>query len=149
MKGYYKMPEETAKVIDDEGWFHTGDLGVITKEGNLKITGRLKDMFISGGINVYPAEVENFLFKHPKVKQVSVVGVPDPKMGEVGMAFIILKEGERSSPEEIIEFCKGKIANYKIPKYVEFIEEFPLTAMGKVQKFKLREIGIARLKSKT
>ena len=149
LKGYYKMAEETAKVIDDDGWFHTEDLGIITKEGNLKITGRLKDMFISGGTNVYHAEVENFLFKHPKVKQVSVVGVQDSKMGEVGMAFIILKQGEKSSPEEIIEFCKGKIANYKVPKHVEFVEEFPLTAMGKVQKFKLKETGEAKLSMET
>ena len=148
MKGYYKMPEETAKTMDDDGWFHTQDLGVITKEGNLKITGRLKDMFISGGTNVYPAEVESFLFKHPKVGQVSVVGVPDQKMGEVGMAFIILSQGEKSSPEEVIEFCKGKIANYKIPRYVEFIDEFPLTAIGKVKKFELQKLGVERLKSR-
>jgi len=146
MKGYYKMPEETAKVFSDDGWCHTGDLGVIDKEGNLKITGRLKDMFISGGTNVYPAEVENFLFKHPKIKQVSIIGVPDKKMGEVGMAFVILKKGEESTAEEIIEFCKGKIANYKIPKYVEFVEGFPLTAIGKVQKFKLREMALDKLK---
>ena len=149
MKGYYKMPEETATVIDDDGWFHTEDLGVITNEGNLKITGRLKDMFISGGTNVYPAEIENYLFKHPKVKQVSVVGVSDSKMGEVGMAFIILEHEKMSSPEEIIGFCKGKIANYKVPKYVEFVEEFPLTAMGKVQKFKLKETGEVKLSMET
>jgi fatty-acyl-CoA synthase len=138
--GYYKMPEETAKVLSEDGWFHTGDLGTISEEGNLKITGRLKDMFITGGINVYPTEVENFLFRHPKVKQVSVVGVSDQKMGEVGAAFIILKKGERSSPEEIIDFCKGKIANYKVPKYVKIVEEFPLNAVGKVQKFKLKSM---------
>lgn len=149
MKGYYKMPEETAGVIDEDGWFHTEDLGIITKEGNLKITGRLKDMFISGGTNVYPAEVENYLFKHPKIKQVSVVGVSDSKMGEVGMAFIILEQEKKSSSEEIIEFCKGKIANYKVPRYVEFVEEFPLTAMGKVQKFKLKETGEMKLSMET
>lgn len=145
MKGYYKMPAETAQVFTDDGWFKTGDLGVITKEGNLKITGRLKDMFISGGTNVYPAEVENFLFKHPKVKQVNVVGIPDQKMGEVGMAFIILREGESCSPEEIIEFCKGKIANYKIPRHVEFVKEFPLSAIGKVLKYKLKEAGMKKI----
>ena len=144
MKGYYKMPDETAKVIEPDGWFHTEDLGIITEEGNLKITGRLKDMFISGGTNVYPAEVENYLFKHPKVRQVSVVGIPDPKMGEACMAFIILNHGEKSSSEEIIEFCRGKIANYKIPRHVKFVEDFPQNAMGKVQKFKLVEIGKAK-----
>ncbi|MFH1350967.1 MAG: AMP-binding protein [Pseudomonadota bacterium] len=147
MKGYYRMPEETSKIMDDKGWFHTGDLGTITREGNLRITGRLKDMFISGGTNVSPSEIENFIYKHPKVKQVSVVGVPDERMGEVGMAFIILKNGEKSQPEEIIEFCKGKIANYKIPKYIEFLDELPLNAVGKVQKFKLREYGTKKIQS--
>ena len=147
MKGYYKMPEETAETTDKDGWFHTKDLVTIDEDGYIKITGRLKDMFISGGTNVYPVEVENFLFTHPKVSQVSVVGVPDERMGEVGMAFIIPKEGESSTAEEIIEYCKGKIANYKIPKYVEFVKEFPLNPMGKIMKFKLQDLGKEIIKS--
>ena len=146
MKGYYKMPEETAKTTDRDGWFHTEDLVTIDENGYIRITGRLKDMFISGGTNVYPVEVENFLFNHPKIAQISVVGVPDERMGEVGMAFIVLKEGESSTAEEIIEFCKGKIANYKIPRYVEFVDVFPLNAMGKIMKFKLQEMGTEIIK---
>ncbi|MFH1351492.1 MAG: AMP-binding protein, partial [Pseudomonadota bacterium] len=141
MKGYYKMPGETAKTMDKDGWFHTEDLATIDENGYIRITGRIKDMFISGGTNVYPVEVENFLFNHPKVAQVSVVGVPDGRMGEVGMAFIVLKEGKDCTPEEIIGFCRGKIANYKIPKYIFFVNEFPLNAMGKIMKFKLQEMG--------
>jgi fatty-acyl-CoA synthase len=139
MKGYYKMPEETAKALEKDGWCHSGDLFVMDKDGNLKITGRTKDIYISGGENVAPAEVENFLFKHPKIKQVQIVGVPHDRLGEVGAAFIELKEGQKATEEEIINFCKGKIANFKIPKYVRFVHEFPLTASGKIQKFMLRE----------
>jgi fatty-acyl-CoA synthase len=145
MKGYYKMPEESAKLIDRNGWFHTGDLAVIDEEGYIRITGRLKDVFMPGGLNVSPEEVENVLYSHPKIKQVSVVGVPDPVMGEVGMAFVELKEGEKASEQEIIEFCKGKMANFKVPKYVRFTNEFPMTSTGKVQRFKLRERAIQEM----
>ncbi len=141
MKGYYKNPQETAQVINHEGWFFSGDLGTVQSNGYVTITGRKKDMIIAGGFNIYPAEVEDFLFTFPKVKQVQVVGVSDYKMGEVAMAFIELKEGTKCSQEEIIEFFKGKIANYKIPKYVKFTRSFPMTASGKIQKFKLREIA--------
>ena len=141
MKGYYKMPEETKKAIDTEGWFHTGDLLVKLKDDNYKVTGRVKEMYLVGGENTYPVEIENFLSSHPKIKQIYVVGVPDQRLGEVGMAFIELKKGESSTEEEIIQYCKGKIANYKIPRYVEFVNEFPMTASGKTQKFKLQEIG--------
>ena len=139
MKGYYNMPEETEKTLDKDGWCHTGDLFIADEEGNLKITGRVKDIYISGGENIAPAEVENFLFTYPKIKQVQLVGVPDERWGEVGAAFIELKEGEKATEEEIISFCKGKIAAFKIPKYVRFVEEFPLTASGKIQKFVLRD----------
>ncbi|MFH1480618.1 MAG: AMP-binding protein [Pseudomonadota bacterium] len=139
MRGYYKMPEETAKTLDKEGWCRSGDLFVMDEEGNLKITGRVKDIYISGGENVAPAEVENFLFTHPKIKQVQIVGVPDERWGEVGSAFIELKEGEIATEEEILGFCKGKIATFKIPKYVRFVKEFPLTASGKIQKFILKD----------
>lgn len=145
MKGYYKMPEESAKLIDQNSWFHTGDLAVIDGNGYIKITGRLKDVFMPGGLNVSPEEVENILYIHPKIKQVTIVGVPDPVMGEVGMAFVELKEGEKETEEGIIQFCKGKMANFKVPKYVRFVSEFPMTSTGKVQRFKLREQAIREM----
>jgi len=145
MKGYYKMPEETAELIDQDGWFHTGDMAVIDEAGYIKITGRLKDVFMPGGLNVSPEEVENVLYTHPKIKQVSVLGVPDEVMGEVGAAFVELKEGEKAKDQEIIDFCKARLANFKIPKYVIFTNEFPLTTSGKVQRFILREQAIEEL----
>jgi fatty-acyl-CoA synthase len=145
MKGYYKMPEESAKLIDQNGWFHTGDLALIDENGYIKITSRLKDVYMPGGLNVSPEEVENVLYTHPKIKQVSIVGVPDPVMGEVGMAFVELKEGEKETEEGIIQFCKGKMANFKVPKYVWFTREFPMTSTGKVQRFKLREQAIQEM----
>jgi fatty-acyl-CoA synthase len=148
MKGYYKMEDETAKCFDENGWFHTTDLGYIDDEDNFVITGRIKDMFISGGTNVYPAEVENFLYTFPKIQQVAVIGVPDERMGERGMAFIILKEGQTSNEKEILAFCRGKIANYKIPKYVKFVNEIPMAGVGKVQKFKLQESALEELKKR-
>jgi fatty-acyl-CoA synthase len=148
MKGYYKMENETAKCFDENGWFHTTDLGYIDDEDNFVITGRIKDMFISGGTNVYPAEVENFLYTFPKIHQVAIVSVPDERMGERGMAFVILKEGQTSSEKEILDFCKDKIANYKIPKYVKFVNEIPMAGVGKVQKFKLQESALEELKKR-
>lgn len=139
MKGYYKDPDATAKAIDKEGWFHTGDLGMKLENGYFKFVGRLKEIYITGGFNVYPAEVESFLFSHPKIKQAYVIGVPDRIMGDVGMAFVELKEGISCTKVEILEYCRGKIANFKIPKYIEFVNEFPVTASGKIQKFKLEE----------
>jgi fatty-acyl-CoA synthase len=139
MKGYYKMPEETQKCFDSEGWFHTGDLGYLDEGGNFCITGRHKDMFISGGQNVYPTEIENFLYSFPKIKLVAVVDVSDDRLGEVGFAFVVLKEGEVSSEEEIKNYCREQIANYKVPKYVKFIHDIPLAGVGKIQKFKLAE----------
>ncbi len=145
MKGYYKMPDESAKMLDQDGWFRTGDLALIDEDGYIKITGRLKDVFMPGGLNVSPEEVENILYTHPKINQVAVVGVPDPVMGEVGMAFVELKEGEKETEERIIQFCKGKMANYKVPKYVRFVSEFPLTSTGKVQRFKLRDQAVREM----
>jgi len=145
LKEYYKMPEETAAAIDSKGWFHTGDLGTMDEKGYIKITGRLKDMFITGGVNAYPAEIENYILTYPKVSMVSVVGVPDQRMGEVAMAFIKLKSGETATQEEIIKFARGKMANYKAPKYVKFVEDFPITVTGKIQKFVLREMAIKEL----
>ena len=145
MKGYYKMPDETARAIDSENWLHTGDLAIMDDHGYCKITGRIKNMIIRGGENIYPREIEEFLYTHPKVSDIQVYGVPDKKYGEQVMAAIILKKGMTMSEEEVREFCKGKIANYKIPKYVKFVDSYPMTASGKIQKFKMREMAIKEL----
>jgi len=148
MKGYYKMEKETTESFDDEGWFHTGDLGMLDEQGNFVITGRLKEMFISGGFNVYPAEIENFLYSMDGIGQVAVVGVPDKRMGEVGMAFVVAKPDVPISEERIVSFCKGRIASYKIPRYALFLNELPLAGVGKVQKFVLYEKGLEELKKR-
>ncbi|ERI09899.1 AMP-binding protein [Aneurinibacillus aneurinilyticus] len=145
MKGYYNMPEQTAKAIDNEGWLHTGDLATVDADGYYKITGRLKDMIIRGGENVYPREIEEFLYQHPKVLDVQVVGVPDEMYGEQILACIKVKEEEELTVEEIKEFCDGKIARYKIPQYIQIVDEYPMTASGKIQKFRLRENAIKEL----
>lgn len=142
MKGYYKMPEATHAAIDEDGWLHTGDLAVMDENGYCKITGRVKDMIIRGGENIYPREIEEFLYTHPKILDVQVVGVPDIKYGEEVMAWIKLREGVEMTEEEVREFCKGRIAQYKHPRYIKFVEEFPMTASGKIQKYKLREMAI-------
>jgi fatty-acyl-CoA synthase len=146
MRGYYRMPEETAQVIDSEGWLHTGDLAVMDEQGYCRITGRIKNMIIRGGENIYPREIEEFLYTHPKVADVQVYGVPDAKYGEQVMAAIKLKEGLVCDEEEIRAFCSGQIAHYKVPHYVTFVSEFPMTASGKIQKFKLRELAIVELR---
>ncbi|HOE20131.1 MAG TPA: AMP-binding protein [Spirochaetota bacterium] len=140
MKGYYKMPEATANAIDKDGWLHTGDLGSVDENGYFKVTGRIKDMIIRGGENIYPREIEEFLLTNQNIQDVQVVGIPDEKYGEQVLAAIQLKEGQSPSAEEMIAFCTGKIARHKIPKYWEFVKTFPLTASGKVQKYKLREM---------
>ncbi len=145
MKGYYKMPDETGKAIDKERWLHTGDLAVMDENGYCKITGRIKNMIIRGGENIYPREVEEFLYTHPKISDIQVYGVPDRKYGEQVMAAIVLKKGVEMTEDEVREFCRGKIANYKIPKYVRFVDSYPMTASGKIQKFKLREMAISEL----
>jgi fatty-acyl-CoA synthase len=145
MKGYYKMPDETARAIDAEGWLHTGDLAVMDEHGYCKITGRIKNMIIRGGENIYPREIEEFLYGHPKVADVQIYGVPDRKYGEQVMAAVKLKEGVTCSEEEIRDFCRGRIANYKVPLYVKFVDEYPMTASGKIQKFKLRDMAIREL----
>ncbi len=139
MKGYYNMPEATAQAIDGEGWLHTGDLAIMDENGYCKITGRLKDMIIRGGENIYPREIEEFLYTHPKIKDVQVVGVPSAKYGEEVVAFIQLKEGQTATEEEIKEFCRDKISRFKIPAFVLFVDQYPTTASGKIQKYKLRE----------
>ncbi|MFP4587877.1 MAG: AMP-binding protein, partial [Desulfohalobiaceae bacterium] len=140
MRGYYKMPDKTQETIDSEGWLHTGDLATVDEKGNYTIVGRLKDMIIRGGENIYPREIEEFLYTHPKIKDVQVVGVPSKKYGEEVAAFIQLRSdvGE-ASEEEIKDFCKDTIAYYKIPQYTFFVQDFPTTASGKIQKYKLRE----------
>jgi fatty-acyl-CoA synthase len=145
MKGYYKMPEATAAAIDEDGWLHTGDLGVMDENGYCKITGRLKDMIIRGGENIYPREIEEFLYTHPAVKDVQVVGVPSTKYGEEVMAFIQLRKEQTATEEEIKNFCEGKIARYKIPRYITFVDSYPITASGKIQKYKLREMAVEML----
>ncbi|SFQ57418.1 fatty-acyl-CoA synthase [Psychrobacillus psychrotolerans] len=146
MKGYYKNEQATRSAIDPNGWLHTGDIAVVDEEGYIDITGRIKDMVIRGGENIYPKEVEEFLYQHPKVQDVQVVGVPDPKYGEELMAWVILKSGEHITSDELKEYCKGKISYHKIPKYIEFIESYPMTASGKIQKFLLREMSKEKAK---
>ncbi|MBS3755553.1 MAG: AMP-binding protein [Desulfobacterales bacterium] len=142
MKGYYKMPEKTKEAIDEDEWLHTGDLASMDKQGNCTIQGRLKDMIIRGGENIYPREIEEFLYTHPKVQDVQVVGIPSRKYGEEVAAFIRLRNGDQATAEEVQDFCKDKIAFYKIPRHIHFVDEFPTTASGKIQKFKLREIAL-------
>ena len=142
MKGYYKKPEATAEVIDENGYLHSGDLGIMDENGNYRITGRIKDMIIRGGENIYPREIEEFLYHLPGVRDVQVSGVPSKKYGEEVGAFIILDDGAKLTEEEVRDWCRGKIARYKIPKYVFFVKEYPLTGSGKIQKFKLRELSL-------
>ncbi len=145
MKGYYKMPTATAAAIDDEGWLHTGDLARRLPDGNYKITGRIKDMIIRGGENIYPKEIEDFIYTHPKVSDVQVIGVPDKQYGEEIMAWVILKEGEKSSEEEIKTYVRDHMAKHKTPRYVTFVEEFPMNAAGKILKYKMRELAVEML----
>lgn len=145
MVGYYKNPEATACAIDNDGWVHTGDLAVRRSDGCYKITGRLKDMVIRGGENIYPREIEEFLFTHPHVAQAAVFGVPDAKYGEELCAWIQLHHGMQANEEEIKAFCKKSLAHYKVPRYVKFVTEFPTTVSGKIQKFKMREQMCASL----
>jgi fatty-acyl-CoA synthase len=147
MRGYYGDPDATRKAIDDRGWLHSGDLGAMDGDGYVRITGRLKDMIIRGGENIYPAEIEEFLFTHPRIAQVAVFGVPDPFYGEEVMAWVQLRAGAKVSEDEIKAFCKGQIAHFKIPKYVWFVDEFPMTVTGKLQKFRMRELAVERLRA--
>ena len=145
MLGYWDDDERTAEAIDRAGWMHTGDLATLDEDGYCNIVGRIKDMVIRGGENVYPREVEEFLFRHPKIEAVQVVGVPDLKYGEELCAWVKLKPGMSAGAEEIQSFCKGQIAHYKIPRYIKFVEAFPMTVTGKVQKFIMRDETIKEL----
>lgn len=145
MKGYYKMEEATAQVLDGEGWLHSGDLAVRGEDGYYKITGRIKDMIIRGGENIYPKEIEDFLYTHPAVSDVQVIGVPSVDYGEEVLAFVILKEGEAITEDELKDFTRSQIARHKVPRYILFIDAFPMTASGKIMKYKLREAAIEKL----
>ena len=145
MRGYWGDAEKTAASIDAGGWMHSGDLATLDDEGYCNIVGRVKDMIIRGGENVYPREIEEYLFRHPKVQDVAVFGVPDTRLGEAVAVWIKLRDGENATVEEIRAFCTGQIAHYKIPTYVRFVEAFPLTVTGKIQKFMMRDAMVDEL----
>jgi fatty-acyl-CoA synthase len=139
MHGYWDDEARTREAIDAEHWMHTGDLATMDAEGYVNIVGRIKDMVIRGGENIYPREIEEFLYRHPMVQDVQVVGVPDQKYGEELCAWIIAKPGTQPSEDDIRAFCKGQIAHYKVPRYIRFVTSFPMTVTGKIQKFKIRD----------
>jgi len=145
MLGYYKMPEATAAAIDPDGWLHTGDVAIRLPNGYYRITGRIKDMVCRGGENIYPREIEEFLYTHPAVQDVAVVGVPDPKYVEEVAAWIRLRPGAQVTEEELRQYCKGQLAHYKVPKYIRFVSEFPQTVTGKIQKYRIREQMVQEL----
>jgi fatty-acyl-CoA synthase len=145
MRGYWNDVERTAQAIDSGRWMHTGDLATMDDDGYVRIVGRIKDLVIRGGENVYPREVEEFLYTHPEVADVQVIGVPDERYGEELMAWIILRPGSALEESAVREFCRGQIAHFKIPRYVKFVDGFPMTVTGKVQKFKMRELAIEEL----
>jgi fatty-acyl-CoA synthase len=139
MLGYWADPEKTAEAVDGEGWMHTGDLATLDEQGYCRITGRSKDMVIRGGENVYPREVEEYLLTHPAVVDVQVIGVPDERYGEEVCAWVVLRTGEETTAEALREYCRGRIAHYKVPRYVRLVEGFPMTVTGKVQKYLMRQ----------
>ena len=145
MQGYWEEPQRTAEAIDAQGWMHTGDLATMDDEGYVNIVGRIKDMVIRGGENVYPREIEEFLYRHPAIQDVQVVGVPDAKFGEELCAWIIAKPGQTIDEDSVRAFCKGQIAHYKVPRYLRFVQEFPMTVTGKIQKFRIRDVMVAEL----
>ncbi|MFR9651648.1 MAG: AMP-binding protein [Rikenellaceae bacterium] len=148
MKGYYNNPGATAEVIDSDGYLHSGDLGMVDEDGYFHITGRIKEMIIRGGENIYPREIENFLYNMPGIKGIEVVGLPSPRYGEQVAAFITLKDGVEMNAGDVAAFCDGKIARYKCPKYIFFIDAYPMTASGKIQKYRLRELGVSLLEQR-
>ncbi len=145
MLGYYKMPEATAKAVDADGWLHTGDVALRQADGYFRITGRIKEMIIRGGENIAPREIEELLYQHPNVEQVSVVGVPDRKFGEEILAWIKLRAGESATADEIRAFCRERMAHFKTPRYVKFVDGFPTTVTGKIQKYRIRQQAIDEL----
>jgi fatty-acyl-CoA synthase len=145
MLSYWEDEEATAGAIDQAGWMHTGDLATVDEDGYANIVGRIKDMVIRGGENIYPREVEEFLYQHPAVSDVQVIGVPDPRYGEELCAWVRLREGQQVTGDELRDWCRGKVATFKIPRYWRFVDEVPMTVTGKVQKFKMRETSVAEL----
>lgn len=145
MQGYYKKPEETAKAVDAEGWLHTGDMAIQGEDGMVRFLGRYKEILKVGGENVDPVEVEAFLLQHPAVNQVKIVGVPDARLNEVGAACVVLNPGASVTATDLMEFCRGRLASFKIPRHVLFVKEYPMTSSGKVQKFRLREVALEAL----
>jgi fatty-acyl-CoA synthase len=145
MLGYWDDPDRTAEVLDANRWMHTGDLATMDDEGYVNIVGRIKDMIIRGGENVYPREIEEFLYTHPDIADVQVIGVPDERYGEEIMAWVSLKEGSQATEDDIREFCRERIAHFKIPRYIKFVDEFPMTITGKIQKYKMREAAVEEL----
>ncbi|MDH3602956.1 MAG: AMP-binding protein, partial [Candidatus Tectomicrobia bacterium] len=145
MQGYWNDAERTAEAIDAAGWMHTGDLATMDEEGYCNIVGRIKDMVIRGGENLYPREIEEYLYRHPSIQDVQVFGVPDPRYGEELCAWVMLREGKTATPEDLQDFCRGQIAHHKIPRYIKFVTEFPMTVTGKIQKFIMREAMIDEL----
>jgi fatty-acyl-CoA synthase len=145
MLGYWNNPAATSQAIDAARWMHTGDLATLDDEGYVKIVGRIKDMIIRGGENIYPREIEEFLYTHPDISDVQVIGVPSERYGEEVMAWIKLREGANPTEDELAAFCRGKIATYKIPRYWKFVDGFPMTVTGKIQKFKMRETAVGEL----
>jgi fatty-acyl-CoA synthase len=145
MKGYFRNRKASREVLDEDGWLHTRDLATMDEEGYVKITGRVRDMIIRGGENIYPREIEEFLYGHPKISDVQVIGIPDQKYGEEVMAWVRLKEGETATAEELRKFCQGKISHCKVPRFIKFVTEYPMTISGKIQKYRMREIAIAEM----
>ena len=145
MHGYWGDAEKTREAIDADGFMHTGDLATMDAQGYVNIVGRIKDMVIRGGENLYPREIEEFLYRHPKVQDVQVVGVPDTRYGEELCAWVIVKPGQSLTEDDIRDFCKGQIAHYKVPRYIRFVDAFPMTVTGKIQKFKIREAMVEQL----
>jgi len=144
-QGYYKKPEETAEAIDSEGWLHSGDVATIREDGVIRFLGRYKDLLKVGGENVDPAEVEGFLLGHPAIDQAQVLGVPDSRLSEVACACLVLKPGQTVSNEDLVAFCRGRLASFKIPRYTIVMDELPMTSSGKVQNFLLREMAVAEM----
>jgi acyl-CoA synthetase (AMP-forming)/AMP-acid ligase II len=143
MRGFFANPEATAEAIDPNGWLHTGDIGTLDSDGNLRITDRIKDMFIVGGFNAYPAEIEGIMLGHPAINQVAIVGVPDHRMGEVGMAFVVLRPGMSVAEAELVAWCREQMANYKVPRQFRFVTTLPMNASNKVLKYQLRDEAVA------
>jgi fatty-acyl-CoA synthase len=148
MKGYYQMPEATAQAIDADGWLHSGDLGTMDANGYFKITGRIKDTIIRGGENISPREIEEFLLCMEGVRDIQVAGIASPTYGDEVGAYVLKKDGATISEEDVQDFCRGKIANFKVPRHVFFVDTYPMTASGKIQKYKLRELGVRLLQER-